>query len=87
MQYLADNLSAYIVLNRWINVRRNIFKRLLRKVTYFSKDTTVDAKDLFVTFANYLYEYEHVGDVFIINVIETVCNIRPIVVFIRGLFQ
>lgn len=34
------------------------------------KDTTVDAKDLFVTFASYLYEY--VGDVFIINIIETV---------------
>lgn len=55
------------------------------KSRIFSKDTTVDAKDLFVTFANYLYEYA--GDVFIINVIETVCNIRPIVIFIRGLFQ
>lgn len=55
------------------------------KSRILSKDTTVGAKDLFVTFANYLYEY--VGDAFIINVIETVCNIRPIVVFIRGLFQ
>lgn len=55
------------------------------KSRILSKDISVDAKDLFVTFASYLYEY--VGDVFIINVIETVYNIRPIVVFIRGLFQ
>lgn len=55
------------------------------KSRILSKDTTVDGKDLFVIFASYLYEY--VGDVFIINVIETVCNIHPIVVFIRGLFQ
>lgn len=40
------------------------------KSRIFSKDTTIDAKDLFATFTSYLYEY--VGDVFIINVIETV---------------